>query len=116
MTKYSSLLANTVVTAGVNVFVTLSQGMAGAQLNLDAVYFCDSEFANMVPVVKGKYDVKYEGNEGDELYNESVTLHVPVAPEIEGFTFVEWQVAEASLPTVSCSRRYIKPTNLRRIT
>ncbi len=97
MTKYASLLANTVVTAGVNVFVTLSQGMAGAQLNLDAVYFCDSEFANMVPVVKGKYDVKYEGNEGDELYNESVTLHVPVAPEIEGFTFVEWQVAEGKL-------------------
>ena len=98
MTKYASLLASTKVTAdGVNVFVALSQGVQGVQLNLDAVYFCDSEFANMVQTVKGKYDVKYEGKEGDELYNESVTLHVPVAPEIEGFTFVEWQVAEGKL-------------------
>ena len=39
MSKYASALAATPVAAGVNVFVALTEGTAGLQLNLDAVYF-----------------------------------------------------------------------------
>ena len=39
MSQYASALANTTCPAGVNVFVVLTEGVNGAQLNLDAVYF-----------------------------------------------------------------------------
>ena len=39
MSKYASALAQTNVEAGVNVFVALTEGTQGLQLNLDAVYF-----------------------------------------------------------------------------
>ena len=39
MSKFSGALANQAVEAGVNVFVMLSEGTQGAQLNLDAAYF-----------------------------------------------------------------------------
>lgn len=39
MSKYATALASATCVAGVNIFVVLSEGVAGAQLNLDAVYF-----------------------------------------------------------------------------
>jgi len=39
MSAYATALANTNVEAGVNVFVALTEGVQGAALNLDAVYF-----------------------------------------------------------------------------
>ena len=39
MSAYASALATQNVEAGVNVFVALTEGVSGAQLNLDAVYF-----------------------------------------------------------------------------
>ena len=39
MSKYASALASAQVAAGVNVFVALTEGVSGYQLNLDAVYF-----------------------------------------------------------------------------
>jgi hypothetical protein len=39
MSQYATALANTTCAAGVNVFVMLSEGVVGAKLNLDAVYF-----------------------------------------------------------------------------
>ena len=39
MSAYANALANTTVAAGVNVFVALTEGVQGAKLNLDAVYF-----------------------------------------------------------------------------
>ena len=39
MSTYAAALATTPCVAGVNVFVTLTEGVVGAQLNLDAVYF-----------------------------------------------------------------------------
>ena len=39
MSAYASALANGACAAGVNVFVILTEGTAGAQLNIDAVYF-----------------------------------------------------------------------------
>lgn len=39
MSTYASALANTTCAAGVNVLCVLTEGVPGAQLNLDAVYF-----------------------------------------------------------------------------
>lgn len=39
MAQYAAALSTTTCVAGVNVFVALSEGIAGAQLNMDAVYF-----------------------------------------------------------------------------
>ena len=39
MAQYAAALSATTCVAGVNVFVALSEGIAGAQLNMDAVYF-----------------------------------------------------------------------------
>ena len=39
MSAYANALANQAVVAGVNVFVMLTEGVQGARLNLDAVYF-----------------------------------------------------------------------------
>ena len=39
MAQYAAALATTTCDAGVNVFVALTEGTAGAQLNMDAVYF-----------------------------------------------------------------------------
>ena len=39
MSQYATALANTTCAAGVNVFVVLTEGVQGAELNLDAVYF-----------------------------------------------------------------------------
>ena len=39
MSRFVNALATTTCAAGVNVFVALTEGTAGAQLNLDAVYF-----------------------------------------------------------------------------
>ena len=39
MSAYASALASTTCVAGVNVFVVLTEGVQGAELNMDAVYF-----------------------------------------------------------------------------
>ena len=39
MSRFATALATTTCAAGVNVFVALTEGTAGAQLNMDAVYF-----------------------------------------------------------------------------
>ena len=44
-----------------------------------------------VETIPGDYSIYYVDKEKQELSDEVVTLHVPVAPIIEGFTFVRWQ-------------------------
>ena len=39
----------------------------------------------------GEYNVLYMDKNSKELYQESVLLHIPAAPEIEGFTFLRWE-------------------------
>ena len=61
------------------------------------------EFANIVAIqedphlepelVEGDYAIQYLDDNDNELYNELVTLHVPVVPEIAGFTFIGWQAS-----------------------
>ena len=41
----------------------------------------------------GEYPVRYYDKSSDEIYSETITLHVPLAPVIEGFTFVKWQAS-----------------------
>ena len=41
MSKFASALANTTSQANTNIFIMLSEGAQGAQLQLDAVYFCN---------------------------------------------------------------------------
>ncbi len=49
MSRFASTLANMTCTPGVNVFGALTEGVQGAQLNLDAVYFCDMEMIAIIP-------------------------------------------------------------------
>ena len=44
----SALAANTACKAGVNIMALLTEGIPGAQLNLDAVYFCDKEMKELM--------------------------------------------------------------------
>ena len=71
----------------------------------------------------GVYTVAYIDAESNPLSNEIVTLHVPVAPEIDGFTFLKWDVTgdltigitiqavyTANMPT-SAPTTYTNPAN-----
>lgn len=49
MSKFSDVLSVTDVNANMNVFVMMSEGTLGAQLNLDAVYFCNKEYMDNPP-------------------------------------------------------------------
>ena len=97
MSRFANALANQAVAAGVNVFAVLSEGIAGAQLNMDAVYFCDAEFKENNPLSaaetsdKKSLAIKYLDNAGAELDDETLVFHFPVAPAVEGFTFIGWQ-------------------------
>ena len=62
-----------------------------------------SSFFNVLPIeetvetIEADYNVVYTGHDNNELSSEFITLHVPVAPEIEGFTFLKWQVVAGDL-------------------
>ncbi len=49
------------------------------------------EFTNKT--VEGDYTINYVDKDSQALYNHVVTLYVPVAPTITGFTFVGWQAS-----------------------
>ncbi len=99
MTKFANVLANQAVEAGVNVFVFLTEGVAGAQLNIDAVYFCDAEFKENNPLASGSASekktltVNYLDKENATLDSETLNFHFPEAPAIEGFKFLGWKPA-----------------------
>ena len=44
-------------------------------------------------IIEGVYAFAYLDKNSEELHQEEVTLHVPVAPTIAGFTFVKWQAS-----------------------
>ena len=46
MSRFSGVLVNQTCVAGVILFGVLSEGVQGAELNLDAVYICDEEYMN----------------------------------------------------------------------
>ena len=53
------------------------------------------EFTNKT--VEGDYTINYVDKDSQALYNHVVTLYVPVAPAITGFTFVGWQTVSTML-------------------
>ena len=50
-----------------------------------------------IETIEADYNFVYIGYTDDELSRELVTLHVPVAPIIEGFNFLKWQVVAGDL-------------------
>ena len=50
-----------------------------------------------VETIPGDYSIYYVDKENQELSDEVVTLHVPVAPSITGFTFLKWVVVGGDL-------------------
>ena len=46
-----------------------------------------------VETEEGDYNILYTNKDDAELYRETLTFHVPVAPTIAGFTFVGWQAS-----------------------
>ena len=62
------------------------------------------DFYNILPIggqpiepTEGEFNVLYIGHDGDSISSEDITLHLPVAPVIEGFLFVGWQTVSAML-------------------
>jgi len=43
------------------------------------------------------FNVVYKGDDDKQIYSETITLHLPVAPEIEGFSFLKWQIVTEDL-------------------
>ena len=46
---------------------------------------------------EANYNVVYKGDGDKQIYSESITLHLPIAPTITGFTFLKWQVVAGDL-------------------
>ena len=46
-----------------------------------------------IAVVEDSYSFIYRSKDAQELFSANVSLSVPVAPEIEGFTFIGWQAS-----------------------
>ena len=63
LAQYASALAATDISSGIYVFSALSEGITGAQLNLDAVYFCDKDMKDSL-LISGK---------PEEITNEQCT-------------------------------------------
>ena len=106
MAQYASVLANTTLEAGVNVFVVLSEGVAGVQLNLDAVYFCTKAMKDLMPAVVNpepigpeevEVAVNYLDKDAQVIDKDAVVLLLPEAPEFEGFVFLRWEVVAGNL-------------------
>ena len=52
---------------------------------------CPIKDPNEPEIVAGTYRVHYTDKNSDEIYQEDIILHIPVAPEIEGFSFLYWR-------------------------
>ena len=48
-------------------------------------------------VETGEYIIHYTDKNNEEIYQENVILHIPVAPQVEGFTFLYWQPVETNI-------------------
>jgi len=53
------------------------------------------QFKNIIAILD--VNVNYWKSEGNKLNSETVTLHLPVAPKISGFTFDRWDVQAGTL-------------------
>ena len=59
-------------------------------------------------------NIRYTDPSNNELDAETVNLHLPIAPEIEGFTFLKWQVVAGDLEngiTIQAVYQAAEPTS-----
>lgn len=100
MSQFASAIAAAEIKSGTNIFCALSGSQVGAQLNLDAVYFCDLDFKKQFDKItcKDKYNVSITAGEHGRITNSKVgTLttcdNFQICTEAEaddGYHFVEW--------------------------
>ncbi len=100
MAPFASAISTVDVRSGINILCILSGNAVGAQLDLDAIYFCDMAFMNKAikPLPEPEdFDVIYRNQDNEIIDSEQVTLTLPEAPIISGFTFLKWVVVAGDL-------------------
>lgn len=100
MAPFASAISTVDVRSGINILCILSGNAVGAQLDLDAIYFCDMAFMNKAikPLPEPEdFDVIYRYQDNEIIDSEQVTLTLPEAPIIPGFTFLKWVVVAGDL-------------------
>jgi len=61
------------------------------------------DFGSILPIEdpieteEEEFNIVYKGDDNKQIYSEIITLHLPVAPKIEGFTFIKWQIVAGDL-------------------
>ena len=84
------------------LFSFLSGAVVGSMVNLDAIYFCDADFMYNVDIANRNGGCPFIVNHRDNdalLSVNPITLLLPEAPVIEGFTFIGWQTVEEIIGT-----------------
>ena len=66
-----------------------------AAVSGDANYVATFEAVSKEP--ETAHTIKYLDKDADELKKEGIVLHLPEAPVVSGFTFVEWRVVEGTI-------------------
>ena len=66
-----------------------------AAVSGDANYVATFEAVSKQP--ETAHTIKYLDKDADELKKEGIVLHLPEAPVVSGFTFIEWRVVEGTI-------------------
>jgi len=102
--------ATTPQTINANVFMDLNISACTLYVHSESITAYQAadvwkDFGTILPIegdepietIEADYSIVYIGQTDNELSRELVTLHVPVAPIIEGFSFLKWQVVAGDL-------------------
>ena len=65
--------------------------------NIVGIDVLEEDPGEPIDTIDGDYTIYYVDNESKNLSDEVVTLHVPVAPTITGFSFLKWIVVGGDL-------------------
>ena len=104
LSAYGSKLVSIVdADESMNILEFASGGIEGTILNLDAIYFCDADFMYNVDIANRiggcPFIVNHRDKDNEMLSIAPVTLQLPTAPDIIGFTFVGWKTVEEIIGT-----------------
>ena len=109
MSTYASALASVTCSAGMAIFVMLSEGVSGAMLNLDAVYICDREF--MENNVSSQYSITTESSNpewgataGDTTVTYMSEVEISAIPNY-GYHFVQWNDGNTTNPRIVTAKK-----------
>jgi len=95
MSQYADALSAQMIQDNVNIFVFLSEGVQGAQLNLDAVYFCNTAYKDAQTTPAETYNVtayaspSYAGYV-DVTYTADHKSALLTATPYSGYHFTAW--------------------------